>query len=203
MASESLLDRKRELRRITQARRRAIAEVDARQAAEAVAHHVSQLPEFAAARYVALYVPRPGSGELETKPIFESVQAAGKRGVLPRCLESGTLEYAPVEHWDSLRPGRYGIPEPTGQSVSLVGSDVVVVCPGVAFDGGGGRLGMGGGYVDRTFSSFPGGRPFLVGIGYECQIVDDLPMEEHDQLMDAVVTESGPLTLRKEKRRHG
>ena len=114
----------------------------------------------------------------------------------PGVRESVELEYVEVEDWESLQPGRYGIPEPKGESVALPGSESLVVCPGVAFDARGGRLGMGRGYFDRTFAARGKDRAFLVGVGYGCQIVENLPKQEHDQAMDAVVTEDGLVKLR-------
>ena len=196
MSPESLVARKRELRRTVIECRRALAPGPARVAAQAVATHVGVLSEFIAAECVALYAPRPGAGELDTRPLFELVHRMGKRRLLPRCTDAGRLEYVAVERWESLRPGRYGIPEPGGESVSLPGEGAVVICPGVAFDAFGGRLGMGRGYIDRTFPVRGDDGPFLVGVGYACQVVDDLPRQEHDQRMDAVVTEEGPMKLR-------
>ncbi|MFP8875116.1 MAG: 5-formyltetrahydrofolate cyclo-ligase, partial [Myxococcota bacterium] len=150
MSPESLVARKRALRRIVIKRRRALAPGSARAASRAVATHISVLAEVIAAEAVALYAPRPGAGELDTRPLFELVHRMGKRRLLPGCTDAGGLEYVAVERWESLRPGRYGIPEPEGESVSLPGPSAVVVCPGVAFDASGGRLGMGRGYLDRT-----------------------------------------------------
>ena len=55
---------------------------------------------------------------------------------------------------------------------------------------------MGRGYFDRTFSARGKSRAFLVGVGYRCQIVEAIPQQEHDQPMDAVVTEEGIVKLR-------
>ena len=195
MTSEPLAARKCALRRTMIELRSHVDLPRAQAAAQAVAVHVSRLAQFAAAESVALYVPRPDSGELDSHPLFEIAGRMGKRRFLPRCTESVELEYVGVEDWESLQPGRYGIPEPRGERVPLPGSESLVVCPGVAFDARGGRLGMGRGYFDRTFSARGKDRAFLVGVGYTCQIVENLPQQEHDQAMDALVTEDGLVKL--------
>ncbi|MFM5931664.1 MAG: 5-formyltetrahydrofolate cyclo-ligase [Novosphingobium sp.] len=62
----------------------------------------------------------------------------------------------------------------------------VLFCPLVGFSANGGRLGMGGGHYDRWLAAH---RPSLaVGLAWDCQLVDDLPSEAHDAVLDAVVT---------------
>lgn len=124
--------------------------------------------------------------ELPTGPILDALNAQGRVALFPRCRRR-LLEFAPAERFEELADGRYGVPEPTGPAVALEPGDVVVV-PGLAFDGDGGRLGRGGGYYDRTFP--PGTRaPFLVGIGFDFQRVEAVPAGAHDRRLDAVVTE--------------
>jgi 5-formyltetrahydrofolate cyclo-ligase len=98
------------------------------------------------------------------------------------------LEFAPVERWDELVAGRYGVlepPEALGR-VELRAGDAVIV-PGVAFDEAGHRLGRGMGYYDRTFSG--AGGPLLVGLAYEFQVRSSVPFGERDRGMDVILTE--------------
>ena len=108
------------------------------------------------------------------------------------CIDGGRLEFAPVEHWGDLKPGRYGLAEPTSRAIEghwRLG-DVVLV-PGVAFDHEGGRLGRGHGYYDRTFIDLAPGEPWLLGCAFELQMVERVPMESFDRWVDGIVTESG------------
>lgn len=66
----------------------------------------------------------------------------------------------------------------------------VVVVPGLAFTLTGDRLGQGGGWYDRFLSGRSRGAT-AVGVGFDLQLVDHLPIEEHDERVDAVITESG------------
>jgi 5-formyltetrahydrofolate cyclo-ligase len=92
---------------------------------------------------------------------------------------------------------RYGIPEPASVADGwLRGRDLdVVLAPLVAFDDTGHRLGMGGGFYDRSFGIIgrraAWRRPFFVGLAYEFQHVDALAARRWDVPLHAVVTERG------------
>jgi 5-formyltetrahydrofolate cyclo-ligase len=58
--------------------------------------------------------------------------------------------------------------------------------PGIAFGRGGERLGRGGGFFDRYLANYSGVK---IGLCFEIQLEDDLPMQEHDCWMDYVITE--------------
>jgi 5-formyltetrahydrofolate cyclo-ligase len=73
--------------------------------------------------------------------------------------------------------------------VSIETVDLAVV-PGIAFDLRGGRLGHGGGHIDRMLGADALRGPFAAGLAFECQIFECLPMGIHDRPMQAVVTET-------------
>lgn len=96
---------------------------------------------------------------------------------------------------DVMNSGQWGIAEPTEDKAELE-PDVVLV-PLLAFDLAGGRLGYGGGFYDRTLSKLRGTKPtFGIGVAYDEQRVENVPREEHDQLLDWVLTPSGPIRCR-------
>jgi 5-formyltetrahydrofolate cyclo-ligase len=169
--------------------RRAVPPGEARRAGAEVARRLLALPELAGAARVALYAARPD--ELPTADLLEALRARGRATCFPRVGPDGGLEFAAADRFEDLAFGRYGVAEPKGPATELGPGDAVVV-PGLAFDGAGRRLGRGGGYYDRTF---PAGRPgpFLVGVGYAFQRVDEVPAEAHDRRMDAVVTDAESL----------
>jgi len=104
------------------------------------------------------------------------------------------LEYARVDQWGDLRPGRYRVLEPVPEiPATALGEGDLVVLPGVAFDASGGRLGRGLGYYDRTFPVGASGAPILFGLAFACQLVDRVPRGVHDRGVDAVVGEFGLL----------
>ncbi len=89
----------------------------------------------------------------------------------------------------ALIPGYRGIlePPPSAAPVAPRAIDLLVV-PGIGFDDRGWRLGQGGGFYDRLLATLP--RLYSVGLGYTCQLVDDLPHEAHDARLDALVIEA-------------
>jgi len=165
------------------------ADVALSRAREACAWLV-RLTEFAAAGRIGLYVAV--AGEIPTRPVYEAARAAGKACLLPTVVAAAKpLEFLPLERWEDLRAGRYGVPEPPvdGAGSALAPSDLVVI-PGLAFDVEGRRLGTGAGYYDRSFP--PGApAPLLVGFGFDLQRVERVPNAPHDRAMDALVTERG------------
>lgn len=93
-----------------------------------------------------------------------------------------------------MRRNRFGIPEPLGKAVAPQRLDAVCV-PLVGFDGRGRRLGMGGGFYDRTFAVNARKKrgnargPRLIGLAHACQQVGRLPHEDWDVRLTGVVTE--------------
>ena len=91
-----------------------------------------------------------------------------------------------------LRAGRYDIQEPDAGAPGVApGDGAVMVVPGLAFDAAGRRLGFGGGYYDELLAGRATGQPpFVVGFGYDFQVVDTCPADERDVRVDCVVTEA-------------
>ena len=134
-----------------------------------------------------LYAELPG--ELPLAPVVSLAQRDGKRLLFPRTLPGHQLEWSGVDRIEDLRPGRYGVREPSADAtVEALGPDVLVLVPGLAFDEQGGRLGRGGGAWDRALAARWGARVF--GVCFESQLIERIPREEHDQAMDALLTET-------------
>ncbi len=187
---EALRRTKQALR--AEARRRRVALPEKERLSRAIWKQLAALPEYERARRVVLYIDH--RSEVRTWPFFSDVWDAGKQIVVPYC-ENGELGLFLLEHLDELEPGMLGILEPQpelrqapGRAVRLEAPDLVVV-PGVAFDRAGGRLGQGAGYYDRLLAHAPEGVAW-VGIAFECQMVDAVPLLPHDVPMHKVVTES-------------
>lgn len=149
-----------------------------------------------------IYVPF--RSELDTRPLVEWAWQEGIRVIVPRSIpENRSMELYEIRSWDELSPGAYGIMEPDPKRVSkysAIPPDVIWV-PGLAFDRDGGRLGYGGGYYDRLSGALEHdsrpeeaedrGKPWWIGLGYEIQLVNRVPMDEHDRRLDGVITDKG------------
>ena len=159
--------------------------LDSRQrlrASAAIFSAVERLPEFRAARTVAVIAALPD------EPATDEVLArwaSTRRVVLPR-VEGDAMRFYACRP-DALVFGAFGILEPQGERPCPAGEIDLVVCPGVAFTADGRRLGRGRGYYDRYLGD-PAFRGFRVGVCYAHQLVDDLPVEPHDVRMDRVIT---------------
>ncbi len=113
-------------------------------------------------------------------------------------LAGDTLRFAPWRPGQPLTANRFGIPEPDIAVDDTLAPEqmALVVAPLVGFDAQCRRLGMGGGWYDRSFA-FRQQRPappWLVGVGFSVQQVDDLPVQPWDVGVDAICTERDTLT---------
>ena len=194
MPTIELSDR-RELRAQLRTARRALDLPSRRQSAQACLRHLLGLPAFRNARRIAAYLS--ADGELDTRPLIERAWAMGKRVYLPVLLPQGEnrLWFARYTPDSRLVCNRFGIPEPERaqhRRIAPLALDVVFT-PLVAFDPAGHRLGMGGGFYDRSFAYLLRHRrwlrPRLIGLAYEFQCLDRLPSQPWDVPLHAVVTD--------------
>jgi 5-formyltetrahydrofolate cyclo-ligase len=130
--------------------------------------------------------------ELETLELIKRCLDQKKRVAVP-LVEASTFSMIPLLIKDpgkDLVPGYYDIPEPDPQKCLRVGAleiDAAVI-PGSVFDIHGGRLGYGGGYYDR-FLVNDAPQAKRIGLAFEMQVVEDVPVQPHDQPLDILITE--------------
>lgn len=181
---------KKVLRQSFIAKRLAISAQQRMQTAEAIARQVLDIPEWTSANYIAGYWAT--RGEVPLHVVQMRVQAP-KVWCLPIIQHDKTLKFAPWRSGDDLVSNQYGIPEPDISPTSaLDASDVsILLLPLLAYTRSGVRLGMGGGYYDRSLaickSRTPG--PVLIGVAYSDQEADDLPAEDWDVKLDMLINE--------------
>ena len=195
------MDRK-QLRQQLRQQRRALSPQRRRLFARQLAEKLSCHTLFHNAQRIAVYLPN--DGEMDMQPLIKRARARGKQCYLPVIsqMSHNRLWFAPYENGQKLSPNIYGIPEPANgkwQGRSPVGLDLILM-PLVGFDERGNRLGMGGGYYDRTLAYLNRRqhwhRPVLLGIAYEFQKVESLKAESWDIPLHGVITESN-IYLRK------
>jgi 5-formyltetrahydrofolate cyclo-ligase len=149
-------------------------------------------PLFLTNQQIACYFAQ--DNEFDCTPFIKAVWGAKKQCFLPVLSdqETKTLTFAAYHPNDVLCLNRYNILEPENKTIFPIEALDLVFVPLVGFDLQGNRLGMGGGYYDRTFAHGHKkiiNKPYLIGLAYECQYVPMLPLEPHDVLLDAVLTE--------------
>lgn len=143
-------------------------------------------PEFQAARCVALYLAM--GTEPDTTPLLDWLRASGVRVLLPLLYDDNDLGWGPAD--SGLHPGRLGLTEPLEDlGPNAIASAELVICPALAVDLSGVRLGRGGGSYDRALAR-AADVPIWAAV-YPTEIVDALPRDSHDQYVDAALTPSG------------
>ena len=185
------------LRRRLRAARRGLGDPRQRAHAVAAAAQLARLPGLRKARRIALYCP--ADGELDPRPLISQWPRSGRRWYLPvlHPFRPGKLWFARYRPVDPTRANRFGIPEPLRRGRQLCSPHALdlVLLPLVGFDADCNRIGMGGGFYDRSFAFLlrrrQWHRPRLIGLAHECQRVDAIERRPWDVPLDAVVTERG------------
>lgn len=184
------------LRKRLRSARRQLPAWRQRIASQALARRVhTSVPRLGHARHIAFYLA--ADGEIDVDPLMRQCLAKGISCYLPVLDRKGhnRLHFAPYEFGQPLRANRFGIPEPVTHRLELRGCrgmDIIFM-PQVGFDAAGRRLGMGGGFYDRTLASckVPGDRrPLLVAVAHDIQYISRLPEEPWDIQPDITVTPS-------------
>ncbi|MDD3403002.1 MAG: 5-formyltetrahydrofolate cyclo-ligase [Hespellia sp.] len=165
-----------------------------KQADASIAEQLLELPEYQAANVVFCFASMPG--EIDTSAIFADAFRRGKKVGVPKCISRGIMEVYEIKSLEDLEEsGPYHIREPKGQSdgKSLEESGLILpeeidfaVVPCVSCSGDGKRLGHGGGYYDRYLEKT---RAYKAAVCRSKEMCADIPVDEHDLLMDVVISE--------------
>ena len=123
--------------------------------------------------------------EVPTQNLMDELVAQGKTVLLPRVISDTDMELHRYTGKQDLQIGAYGILEPTGELFTDYKAIDVAIVPGMAFDTDGHRLGRGKGYYDRFLTRIP--YIYKIGLCFSWQIVDCVPSDEHDVVMDEVI----------------
>lgn len=192
-----MLDRT-QLRKEMRGRRRALGPAQRTKAGQRVAAAMTDSHWFRNSRHIAFYLPN--DGELDLRPLLGHAEAMGKTCYLPvlSIPFHNHLWFMPYRSGARLQRNRFGIPEPAIANQAQARKPWtldLLLAPLVAFDARGNRLGMGGGFYDRTLAFLRcrehWHKPRVVGTAYAFQEVDALPAQPWDVPLDAIVTEDG------------
>ncbi|MGP3591356.1 5-formyltetrahydrofolate cyclo-ligase [Vagococcus sp. WN89Y] len=183
---------RQQIRKLIRERRRAITPEQQTHFAQQAAARMMAWPPLLMAHTVALFLSF--DGELDTQPLIEQLWRSGKRVYLPvlHPFSPGNLLFLHYHPHSELVTNRLKIREPKldVRDVLPLSQLDVLITPLVAFDEQGQRLGMGGGFYDRTLQNWRTHGLQPVGYAHDCQQVDTLPVEEWDIPLPAVVTPS-------------
>lgn len=163
-------------------------------ASRKIVARLERLPVFRRAGGVHCFIGLPE--EVDTEAIFTLCQALGKRTCVPiQAPGDRRLDVASWRPGEPLAPGPFSVLEPPpghGGAVDRSGIDLLLA-PGLAFDRQGGRLGYGKGYYDGFLAAMAaeGFHPFVIGLAFSFQIVEEVPSGIRDFPIDAILTETG------------
>lgn len=175
---------KNELRRFFLKKRNALKEADVQKKSNIIYKKIIDLPVFKESENIFCYIAY--KNEVETRSIIEKAVTLEKKLYMP-VIKGDNMFFGEFSSFEDLRKGAFGILEPrTIKEVSVL--NALVLVPGVGFDRKGNRIGFGKGFYDRYFHNNP--TCLKVALAYDFQIAkQEIPSEEHDVLMDFIITE--------------
>lgn len=187
---------KLELRRRLLTQRRSLDRPARERLSARIAQHVCDSAAFIESKSLAAYLPF--ANEVDALPVIEAAWRYGKTVAIPAVGETGNMRFLRYDSTTPLRRNAFGIDEPAAAPDQVAfGPDQLdlVLVPLLGFDCNGYRLGMGGGYYDRFFARSIHRQQRdsvkLLGLAYDFQQLDTLPVESWDVPLDAVATEAG------------
>ena len=182
LPSNKLRLAKNKMRELLVQKRQVMSASDRQMYSQQILDQLEQMTCFIEAKTILLYYPI--QNEVDVLPLVKKYKH-DKTLLFPVSHHRGMTvhPYAGNEH---MPRGKFGIPEPTTPAYG--GEIDLVIVPAVAFDAKGRRLGRGGGYYDRFIKKLT--HTVLVGVGYDFQLVDEVPAARHDQRVHRVILPS-------------
>lgn len=183
---------KDEIRNEMKARRRALTVDEVRDMSARILENLFSIDYFTCAQSVCTFLS--AFKEPETGGIIKALTDRGRAVAVPIThMDTGLLTLSYIDGTDSLRRGAYGISEPRHIKEAQIEDIDAVLVPGLAFDRSGGRTGFGKGYYDRLLHS---SCSVKIGLCYDFQVIESVPVQEHDVIMDFIVTEKEIIQVR-------
>ncbi len=171
---------KAEIRTHMKAKKKAVGFRELEERSVQIVQHVQSLELFRVAGVVGLYMPLPD--EVNLSPLF---QRMGKEFFIP-AFDELKNQYQMARYTASLHRGKFGVFEPVTPIFAEKEEMDLIFVPGMAFDPLGRRVGRGGGFYDRLLPLY---NAIRIGIGFDFQWIEHIPVEINDGLMDVVVTD--------------
>ncbi len=181
-----------DIRKQIRLQRQALSSSQQRSASSLILEQLASLTSLGNAEHIALYLSV--DGELDTYPLIEYFWSQGKSVYLPiiHPFSKGHLIFQRYTPTTEMTQNRYSIAEPVLNVTQLlpVAQLDIIFTPLVAFDNKGHRLGMGGGYYDRSLANWfeTGQGPHPIGLAHKCQQVAEIPNEAWDIPLPTIIT---------------
>lgn len=182
LPSRKLQLAKNKMRELLVQRRRVMSAQDCQMYSQQILDQLEKMTCFREAKTVLLYYPI--QNEVDVLPLVKKYKHE-KTLLFPVSHRYGMTVH-PYAGNKNMHRGKFGIPEPT--TPAYEGEIDLVIVPAVAFDEKGRRLGRGGGYYDRFIKKLT--HAVLVGVGYDFQLIDEVPAARHDQRVHRIILPS-------------
>ncbi|MEM7068486.1 MAG: 5-formyltetrahydrofolate cyclo-ligase [Pseudomonadota bacterium] len=133
----------------------------------------------------------PIRSEIDPRPLMDGLREKGARLCLPVVMDKTTIVFRELIRGAELIDTGFGTRGPAEDAEVL--DPHLLIMPLSVFDHHGGRVGYGAGHYDRAIAKIleKGISPRLIGMAFDCQLAETVPVEPHDQPLDAMLTESG------------
>lgn len=189
---------KKEIRKAVLAERRALDEETAALASQVICRKIMGIDAYEEATDVCLYMPM--NNEVDVLLLAEPAEADGKNVWVPKVIEKATGNGADKQAGtmvfnrftglgdDDIITGAYDIRESRSEEILEPGEGTLIIMPGAVFTPWKDRIGYGGGFYDKFLEEHPECK--TIAACYDLQVVDELPVEEHDRKPDYVVCET-------------
>lgn len=188
MQTKKLQESKQQLRKDIASLKKSYAKTTLLDFSEKILKRLEETELFRQASCIALYYSIPG--EVQTAAFLEKWY--DRKQLLLPLVVGDDLRLLPYKGFNSLTPGAFGIPEPTDTETAVNESEIdLIIVPGVAFDRKLNRMGRGKGYYDRLLSTLQVPK---IGICFDFQLQESVPVEPFDRKMDMVITEKDIIT---------
>ena len=175
--------------------RRRLAEA----APDAAQRAARRLPLSRFARFAIVGAYCAQGSEMDPGPVLDALRSfePGMMAALPVAIDKDSpLRFRLWRPADRLAPDAFGIPAPGPDAPDVMPN--LMITPVLAFDRRGGRLGQGAGHYDRTLANLRRQRAvFVLGLAFAGQEIEAVPMDKHDQRLDAILTETGYIEVGK------
>lgn len=188
----NLHEQKMHLRNEIKQRRKALPTSTRKEKSRQIYQFLQSLDVFKQAMSLFCYISY--LSEVETQPLISSCLEQNLRLAVPKIVGKTEMLAISLNELADLEPDKMGILTPKSNDIALSPFDIAIT-PGLGFTEQGDRLGYGRGYYDRWFSKNKVATK--IGLAFELQVVDELPLEKTDMPLDILITEERIIDLRK------
>lgn len=187
MIDQDITLAKKEVRARIKMMKASLTSTEMEEKSQVICERVFQILKDKEPSIISLFLSMPD--EVKTGHLIDLLWSQGKHEVvIPRVEDKTTMRFYTHLPSKPLAQSKFGILEPLDE-ISDERIPVIMIVPGVAFDLNGGRIGYGRGYYDRYFMKYSEVVTERIAIGYDLQVIDEVPMDQFDQRMTGLVTE--------------